>query len=415
MSQRIDSIRNHKALMKNGISYGSVIATELYDTSARGYMKHLAKCMLYEIRPELSGDGKKLFAYSLGYTGRKDYEEIRDRFRGFFPEFSYLDIDRKKNKSMFLPKGAMILGRWLKYLFSGVKTPFLCAILATEYMPLEKKLRNLVDFEKMELLVTFCDARCEDNILTQLAKQKKITTATLQHGQYRVLAEENEKADVEAYKNFISDKLLAWGEATTKEFVKGGIDKNRIVPVGALKSFSYAKKAPKHENRGVFGVVLCGETYESTNFEMIRMANELAKKYGLKYFLRCHPKNDVEKYMAKVEKEYLSECSSKVKNEEYVDKVDFSLIHMTGVFVELLGLNSVIFVYDDKYMEDLFKIEPYTFSETTKLFSLYESFAAEKETIETEQYKYYEYFNNGNALEQNYKNAVNALLKKESV
>ena len=74
-----------------------------------------------------------------------------------------------------------------------------------------------------------------------------------------------------------------------------------------------------------------------------------------------HPKNNVERYLKFVNKEYLSEYSANVKNVEYVEKVDFSIIHMTGVFVELLGLNSVLFVYDDKYMEELFKIAPYTF------------------------------------------------------
>lgn len=413
MSKRIEQIRNHKALTIDGINYGRVIAMDLYDTTLRGYIKQLVKCLLFEYQVKRKGECDCILEYSLSYVKRRDYDGIRDFFLKIFPDFSYLSIDKVKSIKHIFSKVIFCFVRWMRFLINGVKSPFLCAILVTEYKPLERKIIDVVCFDKIKLATSFCDAKGEDNLFTQLANARGVKTVTLQHGQYRVLSEENEKADVEAYKNFISDYLLAWGEVTKREFIKGGISGERVLPVGALKSFSGAAIAPKHKSKGVFGVVLCGEIYAGTNMDMINLANKLAEKYGLKYFLRMHPKNNVKRYLKYVNKDVLSEYSVNVKNEEYVEKVDFSIIHMTGVFVELLGLNSVLFVYDDKYMEDLFKIVPYTFSEEKKLFSLYEKMLECREEIETEQYKYYIDFNNGCHIEENYKDAISMIMMED--
>lgn len=413
MSKRIEQIRNHKALIIDGINYGRVIAMDLYDTTCKGYIKQLVKCLLFEYKVKRNGESDCIFEYSLSYVKRRDYDGIRDYFFKIFPDFSYVSIDKVKSIKHIFSKVFICFGRWISFLFRGVKSPFLCTILVTEYKPLEKKIKDTVCFDKIKLAVSFCDARGEDNLFTQMANARGAKTVTLQHGQYRVLNEEKEKADVEAYKNFISDYLLAWGEVTKREFIKGGISGERVLPVGALKSFSDATIPPKHKFKGVFGVVLCGEIYIDTNIAMINFANKLAEKYGLKYFLRMHPKNNAERYLKHVNRDALSEYSFHVKNEEYVEKVDFSIIHMTGVFVELLGLNSVLFVYDDKYMEDLFKIVPYTFSEEKKLFSLYEKMLECREEFEREQYQYYIDFNNGYHLEENYKNAISMILTED--
>lgn len=413
MSKRIEQIRKHRALIINGINYGRVIATDLYDTSCKGYLKQIAKCFLFEYMVKFSGKSDCVFAYSLSYAKRKDYDEIRDAFFKIFPDISYLSVEKVKTVKRILPKLFSCLRYWLKFLFGGVKTPFLCAVLVTKYKPLEGKLEEAVCFDKRKLAVSFCDAMGEDNLFTQLANRRKIKTVTLQHGQYRVLDEKNEKADVEAYKNFISDYLLAWGEATRREFVKAGICGERVLPVGALKPFSNAPLPPKHKFKGVFGVVLCGEIYVDTNIAMIKFANKLAEKYNLTYFLRMHPRNDAGKYLKHVNKKLLSEISFDVKNDEYVDKVDFSIIHMTGVFVELLGLNSVLFVYEDRYMENLFKIIPYTFSEEKKLYSLYERLLEDREEIEKEQYQHYIDFNAGGHIEENYKNAILRIMQED--
>lgn len=413
MSKRIEQIRNHKALTINGINYGRVIAIDLYDTSCKGYLKQLAKCFLFEYTVKFGGESDCVFMYSLSWVKRKDYDEIRDYFLKIFPNFSYLSVDKRKSIRRILAKLVFCLHYWLKFLFGGVKTPFLCAVLVTEYKPLERKMAEAVCFDKRKLAVSFCDARGEDNLFTQLANAGGMKTVTLQHGQYRVLDEKNEKADVEAYKNFISDYLLAWGEVTRREFVKAGICGERVLPVGALKPFSNVPLPPKHKFKGVFGVVLCGEIYMDTNIAMIKLANKLAKKYNLTYFLRMHPKNNGKKYLKYVDKEVLSEISFDVKNDEYVDKVDFSIIHMTGVFVELLGLNSVLFVYEDRYMENLFKIAPYTFSEEKKLSSLYEKLLEDRKKIEKEQYQHYIDFNAGGYIEKNYKNAILRIMQED--
>lgn len=402
-----DKLKANKLLQIEGINFGSVIATEIYDQSIYAYIKHLAKCLLYNFAIEFTGDDKtKLFIYSLNYTGRRDYNEIKDLFLEYCPEYAFVDVDRVKGKKGITRKIISIIKKSAKYQLNRVPSSFLTAILVTEYYELLKLYRMTVDWEKVKWLGTFADARCEDNIAAQIGIQKKAKTFTLQHGQYRILRPGFENADAESYKNFISDKLLAWGEATRDEFVKYGIGPERVVPVGALKSFSFNKPLENIVDSGVFGVIMCGDTYIPSNTEMIKMANEIAKKLNMKYFVRFHPRNDLSLYKPVIDKKYLEGESSKIGNEEYANIVTFSLIHMTGVFVEMLSINSPIFIYDDHYLEEVFRITEFCVKDSEDFMKKFGTYKDKLSSLKEEQYKYYRYYNSDGILKDNYRCAL---------
>lgn len=290
-----------------------------------------------------------------------------------------------------------------------IPAPLLVAILYVEHSRLYKQYMTNICWEKVKMVGTFCDAHCTDNLATQIAKKYGIKTFTLQHGQYRILRPEYENADAEIYKNFISDLLLAWGEATINEFEKYGIDRKRLSAVGALRNFSFNKKMDTVVNNSVFGVILCADTYVPTNVGMIKIANEIAKTFNMKYFLRFHPRNNIDIYMKYVEDKLFAGSSSNIGNEEYAEKVTFSIIHMTGVFVEMLSINSPVFVYNDQYLEDVFRIEEFSFKDVEEFQVLYKKFKNKMEILKDKQYSYYKYFNNCDSLEDNYKNILREL------
>jgi len=414
-SQRVEALRQRPELVIDGVNYGRVIAAESYDLGRRAYIKNLAKCLLFSFTADIpeNVEWENTFIYTLNFAKRRDYDEIKDNFLKICSEFSCVNVNRRKNYLGIIPKGFAVLGRYFRYLLSGTPAPFMTAVLVTEYRPLQKLMKKLVDWDKIKLFGDFCDAHTCDTVLTQMAANAGAKTFTLQHGQYRILSEGYENADCEVYKNFISDRLLAWGEATGREFAKVGIDSARVVPVGALKGFSDNKRLPEKEDTGVFGVIMCGEICESTNFAMIKAANEIAQRTGMKYFVRFHPRNPVDKYLALADKDALADYSSRIENVTYAEKVDFSIVHMTGVFVEMLSINSPIFIYDDEYLEDVFRLKPYCFSDADSFMSAYEALAINRRKFLDEQYGYYRYFNNADNIEEKYRNAV-AQLREET-
>lgn len=407
---QIQNIKNKDGLYIQGIDYGKVVSVESYDTSLRGYIKNLIKCLCFDFEiqiPTMVDD--KIFIYSMSFSGRKDYDEIKKYFTSFFPEFCVVDVKRKKSLRGLLKKMAEIAGKTVHYAKHGMPSPLLIAILVTEYEVLHELYLRVIPWDQIKLLGTFFDASCADNLATQLGKMHGAKTFTLQHGQYRILRKGFENADAESYKNFSSDMLLAWGEATRDEFVKYGIDGNRIVPVGALRKFSFNQRLVNIVSTNVFGVILSGESYRKSNIGLLEIANEVAKKTDMKYFVRFHPKNRKYMYMKHIKSKWLADYSFDINNEEYVVKVQFSIIHMTGVFVEMLSLNSPIFIYEDKYLEDVFKIHPFCFKNEEELAILLRNNLADMKMMKEEQYSKYRYFNHSGNIKDNYQRALNSL------
>ena len=84
------------------------------------------------------------------------------------------------------------------------------------------QLNALVEkLEKIEIecsgIVTFCDAHPEDNVIAQYGKHLGVKTFTLQHGFYPSV-----KTSVNSLisQNFVSDYVLAWGGASSRNLAK---------------------------------------------------------------------------------------------------------------------------------------------------------------------------------------------------
>lgn len=419
MYSSIEKVRNRKkndALLINGINYGRVIAIQTYDVSFKSIIKELIRLFAFNYKIEVKGNRASnicLF-YSFRSSKRKDFDQIIHLFKESINDIKYIELIRYISFKKLHKKMYVFLCNFIKFSLNRINDPCISAIVVTQYMISKSYLDHFNIFGNLSVFCTFCDAYGIDNLMTQMANNEEITTVTLQHGQYRVLSSGNEIADVEAYENFISNYMLAWGQATVDEFEQAGIDTNRLIKVGALKSFSFTEKTVNHKINGVFGVVLSGEPYRKSNLNMISLANNIAEKYNLKYFLRMHPKNSKSFYMQYCKSEYLSGSSFSIENVQYTQEVDFSLIHMTGVFVELLSINSLIMVYKDSFLERIFQIEPYCVQSIKEFDELYKLFLTERIRILEDQFNKYRYFNESGNVLDNYRVALNNILKMEN-
>lgn len=415
-NNEVDYIRKLKVsniLLKDNINYGRVIATKMYGKGFKYIFYLLIQLLFFNYKVLHVKNGKKILAlYSFSSSNRKDYDEIVNNFKNTLEEYDELNLILKLSIKYCMRKIVLLVKTYLFYRRHNLKDCFKIAILVTFYSTIQKELENIIIGNKYCLLVTFSDGHHIENLAAQIANNNSIKTATLQHGQFRFLRKGYENGDCEAYENFISDYILTWGQATVDEFKKFNINENRMLKVGALKKFSNNSFHNKKTDANIFGVILSGETYKESNINLINLANQIAKQYDMKYVLRVHPKNNIRFYQSYCDPLYVIDTIRYIENKEYVDQVDFSLIHMTGVFVELLSLGTPLFVFEDVYLEDLFKIKGFTVSAIDEFKENYEIFLKNRsESIKFLQQQYY-YFNERGNVNENLKQAIDLILQQ---
>lgn len=389
-----------------GVNYGNVCATRLYDISLKGTVKALLRVIFFTYDVSMRGEGKALNIYSYRGHNRPDYDYIFDRYCAYYNECQILEFSYKMSLHS-LPIRVKALAFWLSRL-KHKNHRLLIASVAAEADAFRCLLEKVLNQDKITLVTTFCDAHGIENMAAQIANNRGITTATLQHGQYRFLGKKHENADMEAYANFVSDYLLAWGEITKTEFEKAGVDPRRIVLAGALKPFSYNAYIETDNDNSIFGVVLSGENLSNSNQKMIAIAEEISSKIGMKYFLRFHPKNPQKKYYALTGANCIKEF--RVSPSAYPKIVAFSLVHMTGVFVELLSYNSPIFIYKDEHLEKIFELEDATFANLSEFMHCYSDYSRDKKLFREKQHEQYHYFNQEN-IDANYQSFIRSALE----
>ena len=406
-ADRVRKYKKEKSLQINGINYGRVIASRAYEVNLKMTAREFLRMLTYQYKFKLihKNQSQMLFAYSYRGKERPDYDNIIDSAYKYARkgkiQSDFLDCVYSFSLLNFVNIFKMVY-YWVKFGLAKVKKPLFVAILTAQFTSIRKKIETIISKNNYKACITFCDAHGVENLITQIANAHQIKTGTLQHGQYRILEYDVENADVEGYENFISNYLFSWGKVTQNEFSSIGINNDRVLLAGAIKSFSQNHIAERHEPLGVFGVVLCGNVYNESNLGLIKIANKIAKKYNLKYILRMHPKNEENYYLKECDSQYLVKGIKSIENYEYAKMIDFSILHMTGVFVELLSINSPMFIFKDKYMVSLFELDGATFSDLVEFDSCYEKFCKHDKEFLKKQYNLYRNYNCTSDLECSY-------------
>ena len=411
MKVLVDIYRENEFFFYENVNWIRVIATKAYDFSVKNYIKEALRFFFFSYleKEERQGDGVRVFVYSYRGRKRKDYDEIADH---------YCEIDNKSDvieyRFCFSFKKIFRKLRWFfllyrKYKKKEIKHPAFFSLLIAQYVVYFREISKKIMERKYRVVTTFCDTHDIENLFSQIAKSYNKTTVTLQHGQYVFWNREIPESEV--YKNFVSDYLLAWGRATKEEFKKAGVNENKILCVGALKEFSKNTPLVYNNMKNVFGVILSGNVHKKSNIHLIELANGISKKYKLKYILRLHPQNSECIYKKECDLKYLYRIVKGVENIDYVKQVDFSLVYMTGVFVELLSLNSAILIYEDENLKDLFKLNGFCFSDIKGFEKIYGNFCIRKKEFLKEQYHYYSYFNERKNIKRNYIYAIQKILE----
>lgn len=350
------------------INYGRIAATKLYDYSVKGSIKRIVYSLFYAVEVFFHKKNERLLiVYSSREKGREDYDRIHEDCLSLIDGKG--DILEVKNRLSFFRIFAILFAA--KF-YKTIKPEGLCfidrlsvALLMAKYHLDYKKISKIP--LNYECMISFCDANPYENMLTQMATLNNIPSITNQHGQYRILTAENMSADAEAYSNFISSKMLVWGQATVDEFSRYGVSSERLVKFGRLGSAPIDNlKTEIDQIKERFGVILNGENGKKYNYMLIDVANQLAELTGCRFIVRLHPANNPPDYLSLVSEmcesiQVFSEC-------EYYNRVDFSIAHMTGVLIEAISREHSIYLLD-KDLPEVFKVDSMLFCSAEELKS----------------------------------------------
>jgi len=244
---------------------------------------------LFFERPTISKQSnvsKTLFFKSIH---RKDYDEQFQEICNLIADKLVINIKYKSAGKIRLYPFYLLL-KYLPLLIStnlnfNVKIMIYLILCQLKYLEIgEKVFKN-----KFERLVVFADMQAMDNLVSQIAKVKKIATITLQHGLY-VDYEKQFNVNIINYKNHVTDYFLAWGE-DTKNLIERYHPSSKVIILG--KPIIEIKN---REVKNYFTVVFDQNIFHEYNKKILDISYKIAENLNLKINLRLHPNNKLNWY-----------------------------------------------------------------------------------------------------------------------
>lgn len=293
---------------------------------------------IYRIRFNLQG--KKLLLISYKYE-RKDHAEIWDSFKNLFHDFDEIEIENK-NFSIDSLKSVMKVVHSVKYWILYIE--FLKAIptlrarmLLSAYLVELQEIDKLICSHRLDCVVavTYFDGGFYENLIIQYLKRRNVKTITLQHGQPIFHGFNVDRINQTMILNFTSNYIAVTGEFSKKQFLMGGIPDESIKVLGSLRPIKPYSQKSSH----CFSVFLDCPTInfaENSNRLLLEMAEELAESINYLYVVRIHPSDDVNRYK-NFHTKYGEFCSSDKSISEMLEQIEFSILHASGVYLDILS------------------------------------------------------------------------------
>lgn len=231
-----------------------------------------------------------------------------------------------------------------------------------------------IDLQSYNLLVTFCDSIMPECVLTLIGKNRGVTTASLQHGQYTAYRENKFINSGVELRSLVSDYLLSWNQMTIDEMQKVNEIKTQPYLAGILGYIGKKHERSTNPKNKVFGVVINHQSFEKENIALVRSANILASEIGYKYYLKLHPNYDLSHFDSYVCRDfYLGTIEKGIPIIEYANRCEFSIASSSSVFCELVYLRHHVIRYSSGSPEDKFRDVPFglTFDNPDSIYDVY--------------------------------------------
>lgn len=231
--------------------------------------------------------------------------------------------------------------------------------------------------QQYKRLVVYFDGWPADCFMVQLFKESGKVTYTLQHGTFARGIDNFKNTDEYGFelKASTADFFLAWNNYTVQEAEAMGLDTHRFRILGMPK-FIGVKQGDFHEKATrKFGVVLNWSANSQQNIALVEIANQIAQKIGFQYILKYHPTDKGVEYDSYVVKDLCGGviCGRSTTLEEYIQKVDFSIVGNSSMLLEFLWMGTPVYHYFDSDTYDKYQsIEEISFSNITEFESIFD-------------------------------------------
>lgn len=283
---------------------------------------------------------------------------------------SNFKIDFSSIKMVFL------LFSWMLTLSrNGIKRKYWAKFLASLLDSYKWKLMLIENQETLlsiQSLVTIFDAREYENVLTQFVSHYGIPTATLQHGHYGHEYYHDPKHFYIGigYRGFVSDFFLAWGESSYHNAINCGINKSKVIKVGAPSLIN--SKVIKG-TKGAIGLLLDGgEEAIPDNKNMYNIVREVAKEKRKKLLVKLHPSYRTPDYSFFVGDDNVELYNGDL--ESFAADIELAICCNTSCLLLLLSWRIHLIHYAPIFMYDMYgELRNYSFSNTKELIDLYEN------------------------------------------
>ncbi len=357
--EAIQAFKRSGAAVWDGVNYAYVVAPYLYDSSWAGLFRRLAFSLLFSTRITqfAPSDRAMMVFYSCRHKKRADYDFIASELRRIVgSDGDYVESAERLDPLQWLATLAHTPAalRSISGYRAGLLDRLGAALLIAKYRSSRRRLLPLLSGRRR--LATFCDAQPVENLLAQMARVDDVFTITAQHGQYRLLDRSNMSPDAEAYANFVSDRMLCWGEATRAEFASFGFSAERLWVTGWIRRWTASSVAvPSEGALRAFGVMLNGDNGKESNPVLISAAQTIAREMGISYLVRVHPHTPLEQITPLLDEYCIS--ADYFGLESYLSQVSFSIGHMSGAVIEIIHQNLPIYVLDDGRLAAAFRVD----------------------------------------------------------
>lgn len=184
-------------------------------------------------------------------------------------------------------------------------------------------------------VMCFFDSSPDENVLMQYFKQQGAVTITNQHGQSLLRSFDYDRMNQSQLLNFKCDFYFAKGEMQKIQLIKAGVDSDKIKLIGCINTNHHEIVIHK---LGCFGVYLDCPTFpfaEESNQCLVYMAQRIASRTGMKYFLKLHPSEKEDKYNTIADENCLAVYGKNVTLQETFEKADFCITHASATYVDV--------------------------------------------------------------------------------
>lgn len=185
-----------------------------------------------------------------------------------------------------------------------------------------------------KVVMCFFDSSPDENVLMQYFKQKNAITITNQHGQPIFRSWDYDRVNQSQILNFKCDYFFAKGNMQVKQFLKAGFDEKRIIPIGVIDR---QVKIKGYRETNCFCIYLDTPGFDFSvwsNTMMIKIANEISDKSGMRYYVKPHPADNCLNYSGLIGRNCLEIFDSKMTLIESFKHIDFAIIHASSTYVD---------------------------------------------------------------------------------